>query len=593
MIFPIPKEYEERSGVFSFKSRPNADDLYRFYRDCLSSEEIAFSKDLVLGKEAYVMQIGEYGVKIASSCEEGAFRAVTSLYQLYKKGGGAVNFASIEDRPDFERRAYMLDISRGRVPKPETIKKLIDILALLKYNEFQLYMENFCFQYPLFPEVTEGFDCLTVEDIKELERYCRDRFIDLVPNQNCLGHMGAWLEREEYQHLEVSENGERTYTINPLLEESNRLIDKIFDSLLPYFSSEYVNIGLDEAYGLGRFQLEEYCQKHGKDTLFMEHLNRVAENISQKYGKKVQFWSDMIINYPQSFSQIPEDATVLEWGYEVRDERLMQEHCQYLREKNVSFYVCPSCNTHFSLTGRFEVAAYNIRTSAELGRMYGAKGAMLTDWSMDQEGHPHFLVWSLMPIALGGQHFWNIEEEQNCGVMETCFERYSADFLDQFVFGGEKVGKYLHRLANYSLLEPERVRLGTMCGMTLWQDLDQTSYGAFFDLKACGDAFYFDNVIRYVNEILADVKKLSIDDYYKREIIMNSDMVVLAAEFCKLRMGAKIGEEKIRLLIDFVDSIDKEFRSLWLERNYEEGISRFLEVLSARKRDLTNMLSQN
>ena len=142
MIFPIPKEYEERSGVFSFKSRPNADDLYRFYRDCLSSEEIAFSKDLALGKEAYVMQIGEYGVKIASSCEEGAFRAVTSLYQLYKKGGGAVRFASIEDRPDFERRAYMLDISRGRVPKPETIKKLIDFVDSIDKEFRSLWLER-------------------------------------------------------------------------------------------------------------------------------------------------------------------------------------------------------------------------------------------------------------------------------------------------------------------------------------------------------------------------------------------------------------------------------------------------------------------
>ena len=70
-------------------------------------------------------------------------------------------------------------------------------------------------------------------------------------------------------------------------------------------------------------------------------------------------------------------------------------------------------------------------------------------------------------------------------------------------------------------------------------------------------------------------------------------MVVLAAEFCKLRMGAKPGEEKIRQLIALVDAINEKFQFLWLERNYEEGISRFLEVLSARRRDLINMLSQN
>ena len=590
MIFPIPKGYEERTGVYRFKLRPNEEDLYHFYIDCLSLEEITFSKDLMLGKEAYAMIIDQTGVKICSSCEEGNFRALTSLFQLYKRGKGAVCFAAIEDHPDFARRAYMLDISRGRMPRPEKIKQLIDLLALLKYNELQLYMENFCFKYPLFPEVTEGFDCLTPADIKELEAYANDRFIDLVPNQNCFGHMGAWLEREEYKHLEVTDGKERTYTINPLLPEANRLVDKIFDSLLPYFKSDYVNIGLDEAYGLGRYQLETYCKAHGKDTLFMENLGRIAAYIREKYGKKVQFWADMIIGYPESFDKIPKGATVLEWGYEVMSERKMEKHCRYLKEKGIDFYVCPSSNTHFSLTGRFETSAYNIRTSAELGRIYGAKGCMLTDWSMDQEGHPHSIIWSYLPIALGGMYFWNVEEEQKGYIMETYFERLAGEFLDSFVFG-ESVSKHLHRLANYYLLEPERVRLGTMCGMTLWQDLEKTSYGAYFDLRACGDKFYFDNVIRYINEVTEDVKALAFDEEYKQQIFLGADTVILAAEFCKLRMGERPAAEKAKQLIALTDRIRTQFTALWLKTNYENGMERFLSVLDARKSDLEGIVS--
>ena len=590
MIFPTPKAYTAHEGIYRFKHKLADEDLYAFYLACLTSGEIIFIKDMALEKEAYTLRIEEKGIQIASSCDEGAFRAVTSLFQLYKRGNGEIAFATVSDRPDFEKRAYMLDISRGRMPKPETIKRLIDLLALLKYNEFQLYMENFCFAYPLFPEVTEGFDCLTPEDIKELDAYCRDRFIDLVPNQNCLGHMGAWLEREEYKALEVSDGKERTFTVNPLLPESQELVEKIFDSLLPSFSSDSVNIGLDEAYGLGRFQLEEYCKKHGKDTLFMEHLCRVADYIKSKHGKRVQFWSDMIIGYPETLAKLPKDATLLEWGYELRNERIMEGHCRFLKEKGIRFYMCPSCNTHFSLTGRFEVSAYNIRTSAELGRMYGAKGCMLTDWSMDQEGHPHSLIWSYLPIALGGQHFWNIEEEQKGLIMETYFERLSEKFLDFFVFGGESISKHLHRLGNYHLLEPERVRLGTMCGMTLWQPLDKTSYGAFFDLKACGDAFYFHNVIRYVNEILEEVKTLAVDKMYLQEITVGARSVILAAELCKLRMGEKIGAEKAKSLISLIETLKGEFESLWKAQNYEEGMQCFLGILDTRRAELENMI---
>ena len=586
MIFPIPKRYEQKDGFYTFKRALCDNELYAFYRECLASREIAFFNTPALEGEAYTVEIGESGVAITSSREAGAFRAVTSLFHLYKRQKGKLSFAKIEDKPDFERRAYMLDISRCRMPKPETIKKIIDILALLKYNELQLYMENFCFKYPLFPEVTEGFDCLTPEDIKDIEAYCRARFIDLVPNQNCFGHMGTWLEREEYRHLEVTDGKERTYTINPLLPEANVLVDKIFDSLLPYFSSEYVNIGLDEAYALGKFQLEEYCNRHGKDALFMENLCRIAGYVSAHHGKRVQFWSDMIRSYPAAFSKMPEGAVVLEWGYEVMSERKMEKHCRELRDMGATFYVCPSCNTHFSLTGRFEVSAYNIRTSAELGRIYGAKGCMLTDWGMDYEGHPHSPIWSYLPIALGGQYFWNVDEEQKGRIMETYFERLSCDFLDRFVFGGQKLSKHLHRLANYSLLEPERVRLGTMCGMTLWQDFEKAGYGAYFDLKACGDDFYFDNVIRYVKEILEAVKTLSVEDRYMREITVGASTVILAAEFCKLRTRGTADAETAKRLIPLIDEIYGAFKSLWNEMNYEKGAECFLGVLERRKADL-------
>ena len=45
----------------------------------------------------------------------------------------------IRDWPDFARRGVMLDISRGRVPKLETLLDLAEKLADFKINELQLY----------------------------------------------------------------------------------------------------------------------------------------------------------------------------------------------------------------------------------------------------------------------------------------------------------------------------------------------------------------------------------------------------------------------------------------------------------------------
>ena len=42
----------------------------------------------------------------------------------------------------FERRAYMLDISRDRVPTRDTLEWLADALAAFGFNELQLYVEH-------------------------------------------------------------------------------------------------------------------------------------------------------------------------------------------------------------------------------------------------------------------------------------------------------------------------------------------------------------------------------------------------------------------------------------------------------------------
>ncbi len=591
MIYPQPKKLTLTDGYLPSAHLPASKSLVDFAKAADTEKIITFIKAPLLSKEEYILEIKPCGVEISYADEEGKFRALTSLYQLSVTEGESIPCMKVEDKPDFERRGYMLDISRCRMPKLDTIKDLVDSLALLKYNEFQLYMESFCFKYPLLPAATEGIDCLTPEDITELDEYCAERHIDLVPNQNCLGHMGKWLARDEYKHLAVGAGIESTGTINPLLPESRELVDTLFESLLPYFRAGYVNVGLDEAYGLGKHELKEICEERGVDGFFMDYLNDINERVGKKYGKRIQFWADMIINYPDSFERIPRGAIAMEWGYELIQSQLMTEHCAALRDKGADFYVCPSCNTHFTFTGRFDVTSFNLRTAGEVGRKYGAMGYLVTDWGMGYEGHPHFGVWSFIPAALGGQYAWNVGEEQNGENFKVGFIRGAMDFVDFFRFGGVKVSDFLYRASNYYLLEPDRIHCGTMCGQLFPFPIEKTGYFHLFDLKNYGDVdFYFDNVIRYMNDIAADVEALEIDSQYKREILVNMKSVVLSAEICKIRMNKTVTPEHAKELISDIDGVYGEFSELWRMRNYEDGIDCFLGVLDARRAELVRFL---
>ena len=100
----------------------------------------------------------------------------------------------------------MVDISRDKVPTMDSLKALIDRLASLKVNQVQLYSEH-TFAYRDHGVVHAKASPLDADEITELDAYCRARHVELVPNQNCLGHMNRWLAHEQYRQLAIEPDG--------------------------------------------------------------------------------------------------------------------------------------------------------------------------------------------------------------------------------------------------------------------------------------------------------------------------------------------------------------------------------------------------
>ena len=585
-LFPKPRDLEMLDGILNVPAGDAGEDLVSFFRrlkEGLSWVRLVPSP--LSGKEEYLLRVDGSGVEIGYSCEESLFRAATSLRQMLLRTGGCLPQVRIHDKPDLARRGYMLDISRGKKPTVATLKGMIDFLAALKYNEFQLYMEGDCFKYAAYPAETADYDCLTPEDVRELDRYCRERFIDLVPNQNSFGHMYTWLKKPAFHHLGLyGTEDEVPSTPNPLLPESFEFMKNLYASLLPCFSSEYVNIGLDEAYGLGRYQIEEVCREKGKEIVFMEWLNKLSSHIRDTYGKTVMFWADMIYNYPESYHLVPKGAIALEWGYELIQSQRMASHCIDYQKAGVRYYVCPSVNTHASLAGRMDVTTFNIRTCAEIAQEYGAEGILLTDWG--DGGHPQSWIWSMNPIALCGQYAWNSGVPQDGETFKADYIRDAESFVDEYAFGGVRLSRLLYRMANYYLLEPERIHCSTWCARELMMPIQETKYAYLFDLKDCGDDFYFDNVTEYVRRVMADIEKLDFDETWKREIRMTAQLIEIGSEICKVKLHPEASASEAQELANRLIRLLPEYRALWLLRNYEKGMERSYNHFVNRAKEL-------
>lgn len=110
--------------------------------------------------EGYALTIGKGGIEIAFHDTPGLRAAMATLRQLVREYGRRLPCVRIRDWPDFLRRGVMLDVSRGRVPKLETLLDLVDRLADFKINELQLYTEH-TFAYRKYKSAWKGWAHLT------------------------------------------------------------------------------------------------------------------------------------------------------------------------------------------------------------------------------------------------------------------------------------------------------------------------------------------------------------------------------------------------------------------------------------------------
>ena len=138
---------------------------------------------------------------------------------------------------------------------------------MFKYNQLQLYMEGVPFEYPSFPNMTKNRELLTGEELFLIDKYCKERMIELVPCQNHFGHMRPWVQTD-YNYLAECPGGfddgpwgfKEPEILDPTDERSLKLVTQMADNLLHYFSSDGYNIYCDET-NSARARAESFAKK--------------------------------------------------------------------------------------------------------------------------------------------------------------------------------------------------------------------------------------------------------------------------------------------------------------------------------------------
>lgn len=545
---------------------------------------------------AYQISIGPDGVRVKADQPAGIFYGVCTLIQLVEQSGTTLPCLEITDWPDYHARGVMLDISRDKVPTLETLRGLIDLLAGWKVNQLQLYTEH-TFAYRHHPDVWAAASPITGEEILELDAFCRERFIELVPNQNLFGHMERWFVHPRYRPLSEFPDGALTVTQAPEFwhlapqtygqtlcpgdPRSLDLVRSMLDELLPHFSSKMLNVNCDETFDLlgtrrgVRGRSRDLSDRIGVGRVYLDFLIQVYEEVSSR-GFTMQFWGDIIAQHPELVPALPRDAIALEWGYDADHPFAMIG--QRYAEAQIPFYVCPGTSSWGTIAGRTTNAIDNIRNAANAGREHGALGHLNTDWGED--GHRQFLPVSFLGFAVGAAEAWIATSADNLDVPRA---------LNVHAFRDRNgiMGPLAYTLGNACAHHDLMTRNATIPGLILRYSIRQMRDPAFrFHGLLMNDRQRFADVCDAVAEILAPLQTAAMDradaaliiDEYRLtgQLLQHAcrRALLVVADDADARAAAPALAEDLRTFID-------DYRSVWLARNRQGGLQSSIARLEA------------
>lgn len=373
--------------------------------------------------DAYTLQIATDGIKIQGDGPSGAFYGLQTLSQLVSQYGRDLPCLGIADHPDFPDRGFYHDISRGRVPTLEQLKRMVEELSFMKVNCLELYVES-NYEFKECENITAPENRLTAQELVELDAYCHLHFIELVPSLSTFGHLHDLLRSRKYRHLCELENYQPTnhywmekmdhHTIDVSNPKSYDLICSLIDQYLPLFRSNRFNICCDETFDLCK------GRNLGKDSgeEYVAFVKKLIAHL-EKRGKSVQMWGDIVLEHPQKVSLLPKDTVLLNWCYL---KEPVEKHVQFFAQSGHPQIVCPGTSSWNRFVEEIDRSTGNITKMAQYGYENKAQGLLNTNWG----DFGAICSWNCQQfgVAAGAEKAWNA-----LGELDEAFDQAASALL--------------------------------------------------------------------------------------------------------------------------------------------------------------------
>jgi len=277
---------------------------------------------------------------------------------------------------DFSIKGFHIDL-RTEVMTIGALKRLAKELAALGINAIVMEYEA---SFPYKNNITlRNPSSYKRTDIQDYVSYCSSLGIEVIPLQECLGHVQYILRHNRYADLRI--NDDIFSQVDPLNPRTISLFNDLIKDLSSQHSSHYIHVGGDEVRHLTNEKFSSYVTKNGISRLYTQYMKQICQIVID-LGKTPLLWADMILKHPEAVEDLPVDKIIfVDWnyGWDIN----MFGNIADLQKKGCTFWGAPALRSspdNYFLT-RWEKHFNNLRDYVPYSRKAGYTGMLMTSWS--------------------------------------------------------------------------------------------------------------------------------------------------------------------------------------------------------------------
>ena len=353
-------------------------------RDALRRTGLAF--DSVMVAEGYVLTaepgVGGGGahVDVVAANGTGLYYGAQTVKQLVDGDGPRARMLAVRmrDWPAMRWRGLHDDLSRGPVPTLEFQKQQIRTIASYKMNVYSPYFEH-TLAYAAHPLVAPPGGAMSRDDARELSAYARRYHVEIIPEQQAIGHLHHFFLWERYAALAEVSHGE---VLAPGQQGTLPLIRGMFADVDSAFPGRFLHVGADETLQLGRGQTAARVRREGVGAVYAGFLRDIHDALAP-LGRRLLFWGDVATATPAIVPTLPRDMIAVAWWYEPLSS--FDRYISPFRAAGLETWVAPGVNNWNRVYPDYARAFANTRGFVRDAQRLGARGVLTTLWNDDGE----------------------------------------------------------------------------------------------------------------------------------------------------------------------------------------------------------------